>query len=94
MIPINASQFGSAYKTIASMEVAMPGPIRTLLEKLTQWAASQRRLSNFTCGDCERWQRCGLPPEANCVPRAAQVARGDWKARRSSLLLGRNMLGW
>jgi hypothetical protein len=76
------------------MEVAMPGQIRNLFKKLRRALATQRRLSNFTCGDCERWQRCGLPPDANCVPRAAQIARGDWKARRSSLLLGPSMLGW
>ena len=72
----------------------MSGLIRTLLEKLAQVVATQRRLSNFTCGDCERWRRCGLPPDVQCVPRAAQVASRDWKAGRRSLLLGPNMLGW
>ena len=72
----------------------MLGPIRILIEKLASLVATQRRLSNFTCGDCERWQRCGLPPDANCVERAAQVSRGHWRTRRSSLMLGPNTLGW
>jgi hypothetical protein len=81
-------------KFIESMEVAMPGLIRNLFEKLSRAVATQRRLTTFTCGDCERWQRCGLPPDAKCVPRVAQIARGDWKTRRRSLLLGPNTLGW
>jgi len=35
----------------------------------------------FTCSDCERWERCGLPPSDTCVVRAAQLERGDWKWR-------------
>ena len=27
----------------------------------------------FTCGDCERWQRCGMRPGSACIPRAAQI---------------------
>jgi hypothetical protein len=76
------------------MEVAMPGFVRNLLEKLADAIATHRRLSGFTCGDCDRWQRCGLPPDARCVPRAAQTVRGDWRTRRSTLRLGPNMLGW
>ncbi len=34
--------------------------------------------SEFYCGDCERWERCGLPPSVNCIARAAQMERdGD-----------------
>lgn len=37
--------------------------------------------SEFTCSDCERWERCGLPPSDSCIVRAAQLERGDWKRR-------------
>jgi hypothetical protein len=34
------------------------------------------RKPDFSCGECERWQRCGLPPHEDCIVRAAQLARG------------------
>jgi len=37
-----------------------------------------RRRPEFTCGDCERSDRCGLPPSDRCIVKAAQIARGDW----------------
>ena len=40
------------------------------------------RRSEFTCGDCERSDRCGSPPSETCIIRAAQIARGDWKRKR------------
>jgi hypothetical protein len=43
--------------------------------------ASPQRITQFACGDCERWQRCGLPPHSDCIPRAAQIAR-DVKPRK------------
>jgi len=36
------------------------------------------RRPEFTCGDCERSDRCGLPPSDRCIVKAAQIARGDW----------------
>ena len=38
--------------------------------------ARRRRKRDFSCGECERWQRCGLPPHEDCIVRAAQLARG------------------
>ncbi len=29
--------------------------------------------AGFTCGNCERRERCGQPPSDGCVARAAQV---------------------
>jgi len=29
----------------------------------------------FTCGDCDRWRRCGLPPTDDCPMRGEQIAR-------------------
>jgi hypothetical protein len=28
------------------------------------------------CSDCERVDRCGLPPSDNCIQKAAQIERG------------------
>ena len=47
--------------------------------------ASRRRITDFACGDCERWQRCGLPPHDDCVARAAQIARGVRPVKRFHL---------
>jgi hypothetical protein len=40
------------------------------------------RRPEFTCGDCERWERCGLVPTDGCVFRAEQLARPERKLRR------------
>lgn len=50
-----------------------------------------RRQPEFTCSDCERWERCGLPPDVACVVRAAQLERGDWKLRRQARALSRTI---
>ncbi len=47
-----------------------------------KFLTTRRRLSSFTCGDCERWERCGLPPDEKCPYRVEQMARGDWVDRR------------
>lgn len=49
------------------------------------------RKPEFTCSDCERWERCGLPPNVPCVVRAAQLERGDWKLRRQARALSRTV---
>jgi hypothetical protein len=56
--------------------------IRKISEKIAENIATSRRLSRFTCGDCERNERCGLPPDDKCVVKAMQIARdGDDRAR-------------
>lgn len=40
----------------------------------------------FTCGDCERWERCGLSPNDVCFIRLAQLERYDRRPRRRYLL--------
>jgi len=55
--------------------------IQRLLAKFAS-AIEARPDSDFTCGDCERSDRCGLPPSNTCIVRAEQIARGDWKAKR------------
>jgi hypothetical protein len=43
--------------------------------KLANLAAAWERRSDFTCGECERWQRCGRPPSDDCIVKAEQLAR-------------------
>ena len=50
--------------------------------RLAGLSAARRRRSDFTCGDCERSDRCGSPPSETCVIRAEQLVRGDWKRKR------------
>ena len=61
--------------------------IRGILRRISERSAARRRLAAFTCADCDRWERCNLPPSANCVPRQEQIARGDWEARRKAKAL-------
>ena len=67
----------------------VPNSIQGLLAKFAKLVAL-RPGSDFTCGDCERSDRCGLPPSKTCIVRAEQIARGDWKAKRRAKLV----IGW
>jgi hypothetical protein len=49
--------------------------IRTMIGKFSDRIAASRRGAEFTCGDCERNERCGLPPHKDCPVKAAQLAR-------------------
>ena len=52
--------------------------IQAIFARLT----ASRRLSDFSCGDCDRNEQCGLPPHDKCVVKALQIARdGDDCAR-------------
>jgi hypothetical protein len=62
--------------------------IRGTIAKLASRMA-RRGESDFVCGDCERWERCGLPPSKDCIVRAAQIARNRGRLpRRIPLALG------
>jgi hypothetical protein len=52
--------------------------IRDVFARITATVAAMRRPREFTCGDCERSDRCGLPPSDRCIVKAAQIASGDW----------------
>lgn len=68
--------------------MSMTNFVCELLGKLSAFV-SQRREPDFVCADCERTDRCALPPSKTCIVRAAQIARGDWKAkRRARLIIG------
>jgi hypothetical protein len=61
--------------------IAKPGVWHTLNR-----LALRRRSPDFICNDCERWQRCGLPPDSNCLARAEQLARHDGRVPRRTAL--------
>jgi len=68
--------------------MSMINSVYELLGKLASFVWRQRE-PDFVCGDCERADRCALPPSKTCIVRAAQIARGDWKAkRRARLIIG------
>ena len=62
--------------------------IQGVFASFARTVAALRRQPDFTCGDCERSDRCGLPPSDRCIVRAAQIARGDWTRNRRVNLLG------
>jgi hypothetical protein len=51
-------------------------------------SAIVKRLSGpeFTCGDCERSNRCGRPPNVECVAKLEQIERDPvgYRRRRKS----------
>jgi hypothetical protein len=52
--------------------------MQDLFARFTKAVTALRRRPEFTCGDCERSKRCGLPPSERCIVKAAQIASGDW----------------
>ena len=48
--------------------------------------ARSRRKRDFACGECERWQRCGLPPNQRCIVMMAQIERDGGRSRKRTLL--------
>jgi hypothetical protein len=56
--------------------------VRDLVNKLASALRSLRQPTEFVCGDCERWARCGMPSSDNCIFKAEQIARGDWQMKR------------
>jgi hypothetical protein len=61
--------------------------IRGIFTEVSSRIVAMQREPDFTCGDCERSDRCGLPPSDTCIVRAEQMARGDWKLRRRAKAL-------
>ena len=48
---------------------------RLFLAALGSAIAERLAGSAFTCGDCERSDRCGRPPTAECAVKLAQIER-------------------
>ena len=58
--------------------------IRAVIDRIARQLAAARARSDFTCGECERWERSSQAPSEDCVIRAAQIARdGDRISRRT-----------
>ncbi len=51
--------------------------LNVLFTKLAGFFAMMRRSADFTCGDCDRWEHCGLPPNKDCIHRLEQIARNE-----------------
>ncbi|MEI9803350.1 MAG: hypothetical protein WDN48_01395 [Pseudolabrys sp.] len=56
--------------------------IKAVIDRFMARFAASRRASKFTCGDCDRSERCGLPPHADCAAKAAQLAQEDGDHKR------------
>jgi len=61
--------------------------IQDVFARLATTVAALRRPTEFTCGDCERSDRCGLPPSDRCIVKAAQIASGNWTKKRRGATL-------
>ena len=62
--------------------------IQGVLASFARTVTALRRRPDFTCGDCERSDRCGLPPSDRCIVKAEQIARGDRHRKRRVNVLG------
>ena len=49
--------------------------IQRLTLKMIGVLGSRFRGPEFVCGECDRWERCGLKPSENCPFRDEQIAR-------------------
>jgi len=58
--------------------------IRTSFTTIADRIAASRRASRFICGDCDRNERCDLPPDVNCIAKASQMARDGGTPMRLS----------
>jgi hypothetical protein len=62
--------------------------IWNMLTRLGRTIVEIARGPEFTCGDCERHARCGLPPSKLCVVRAAQIERDGGRPVRRRTVIG------
>jgi hypothetical protein len=53
----------------------MSGKIQEIVTRTRSFIDGLTRPPEFTCGDCERYPQCGLPPDADCVEKALQRER-------------------
>jgi hypothetical protein len=47
--------------------------VRGIFAKLAALITPSRH--DFVCGECERWERCGQPPDDRCIVMATQIAQ-------------------
>ena len=55
--------------------------LKAVIHRIVSRIAGARRKSALYCGQCERWERCGLPPHRDCVPMLAQVEQDGGRAK-------------
>lgn len=75
----------------AAGDKTMKMRLRDFFAPIARVIAARRRQADFTCGDCERSERCGQAPSDTCVVAAAQMERGDWRLRRQARALARTV---
>ena len=78
-VRLHSRRIGSITQQETNMGAAL---VRDLVNKLASTLRSLREPAEFVCSDCERWDRCGMLSSDECVFKAEQIARGDWKMRR------------
>ena len=61
------------------------GAVQGVIAKLAALILRPQK-SEFVCGECERWQRCGLPPDKRCIVRAEQIARNGGRRDKRTVL--------
>jgi hypothetical protein len=69
------------------IEMSLTNSLLGIFSEVSSRIVAMQREPDFTCGDCERSDRCGLLPSDACIARAEQIARGDWKLRRQAKTL-------
>ena len=66
--------------------------LKAVVNAIAGRIAAVRSKPDFYCGQCERWERCGLPPSEDCIPRLTQIeseggrlskSAAWWRARAS-----------
>jgi hypothetical protein len=62
--------------------------VYTVISRLAALLTRSHRRSDFVCGECERWEQCGLPPNVDCIVKAKQIARNDRQSRVRAYLPG------
>lgn len=61
-------------------------PFRKLFRVLASFLAASKP-PQFSCGDCERNEECGLPPHDDCAEKLLQISRdGENRVRRPDYL--------
>ena len=56
--------------------------LKALVNRITSRIAAARSRPVFYCGQCELWERCGLPPSANCITMLSQIARNGGRSNK------------
>jgi len=56
--------------------------LKEAVKKIASQMVTARGRSTFYCGQCERWERCDLPPNRNCITMLAQIERNGGESNR------------